>query len=612
MIAIGSEYSDRTGVLELSQEQKLQVQKPVSVAVQAKLQRGLALHQQGKLAEAEKLYQEILQQEPTYVDVLHMLAVVALQTRRIERGVELISKAIELNPNVAAAHNDLGLALSDLNRNEEALASYDKAIALKPDFAKAYYNRGNTLNQLKRYEEALASYDKAIALKPDYAFLYGMWLHTKMIICDWNNLESEVAQLVEKIKCNEKISPPITILSISSSLNLQLRAAEIWALAKYPLNNTLPKITKHQRHDKIRIGYFSADLGEHPTAYLSAELFEKHDRSRFEVTAFSFGPNTNDAFDRFIDVGNQSDRDVALLARNLKIDIAVDLMGHTQDSRTTIFAMRAAPVQVNYLGYPGTMGAEYIDYLIADSILIPASNQKYFSERIVYLPHSYQASDTKRRIADKSYTRAEVGLAEDAFVFCCFNQAVTINPNIFDLWMRFLRNINNSVLWLLADNVTATKNLKREARNRGISEDRLIFAPRLPMADHLARHKLADLFLDTLPFNAHATASDALWAGLPVLTCVGETFPGRVAASLLNAIGLPELITSTTQEYETLAIELATNPEKLAAIKHKLASNRLTTPLFDTQKFTRHIEAAYTMMYERYQADLPPDHIYVL
>ena len=596
----------------MPQEQKLQVRKPVSATLQAKLQRGLALHQQGKLAEAEKLYQEILQQEPTYFDVLHMLAVVALQTRRIERGVELISEAIELDPNVAAAHSDLGLALSDLNRNEEALASYDKAIALKPDFAKAYYNRGNTLNQMKRYEEALASYDKAIALKPDYAFLYGMWLHTKMIICDWDNLESEVAQLVEKIKCAEKISPPFTILSTSSSLDMQLRAAEIWALAKHPLNKTLPKITKRQRRDKIRIGYFSADLGEHPTAYLSAELFEKHDRSQFEVTAFSFGQNTNETFDRFIDVGNQSDRDAALLARKLEIDIAVDLMGHTQDSRTTIFAMRAAPVQVNYLGYPGTMGAEYIDYLIADSILIPASNQKYFSERIVYLPHSYQASDTKRRIADKSFTRAEVGLPEDAFVFCCFNQAVTINPNIFDLWMRFLRNINNSVLWLLADNVTATRNLKREARNRGISEDQLIFAPRLPMADHLARHKLADLFLDTLPFNAHATASDALWAGLPVLTCVGETFPGRVAASLLNAIGLPELITSTTQEYETLAIELATNPEKLAAIKHKLASNRLTTPLFDTQKFTRHIEAAYTMMYERYQADLPPDHIYVL
>ena len=596
----------------MPQEQKLQVRKPVSATLQAKLQRGLALHQQGKLAEAEKLYQEILQQEPTYFDVLHMLAVVALQTRRIERGVELISEAIELDPNVAAAHSDLGLALSDLNRNEEALASYDKAIALKPDFAKAYYNRGNTLNQMKRYEEALASYNKALALKPDYPFLYGMWLHTKMIICDWDNLESEVAQLVEKIKCAEKISPPFTILSTSSSLDMQLRASEIWALAKHPLNKTLPKITKRQRRDKIRIGYFSADLGEHPTAYLSAELFEKHDRSQFEVTAFSFGQNTNETFDRFIDVGNQSDRDAALLARKLEIDIAVDLMGHTQDSRTTIFAMRAAPVQVTYLGYPGTMGAEYIDYLIADSILIPASNQKYFSERIVYLPHSYQASDTKRRIADKSFTRAEVGLPEDAFVLCCFNQAVTINPNIFDLWMRFLRNINNSVLWLLADNVTATRNLKREARNRGISEDQLIFAPRLPMADHLARHKLADLFLDTLPFNAHATASDALWAGLPVLTCVGETFPGRVAASLLNAIGLPELITSTTQEYETLATELATNPEKLAAIKHKLASNRLTTPLFDTQKFTRHIEAAYTMMYERYQADLPPDHIYVL
>ena len=318
------------------------------------------------------------------------------------------------------------------------------------------------------------------------------------------------------------------------------------------------------------------------------------------------------AFDKFLDVRNRSDRDVALLARSLEIDVAVDLGGFTRDARMGIFSMRAAPVQVNYLVYPGTTGAEYVDYLIADPTLIPASHQKYFSEKIVYLPNSYQANDRKRRIAARTFTRAEVKLPETAFVFCCFNNNFKIAPEVFDCWMRILRRVDNSVLWLLEGNTKATSNLRKEAEVRGVHPERLIFAKPMPPPDHLARHRLADLFLDTLPYNAHTTASDALWAGLPVLTRIGETFAGRVAASLLNAIGLTELITSTPQAYEALAIELATNPGKLAAIKHKLATNRLTTPLFDTQTFTRHIEAAYAMMYERYQANLPPDHIYVV
>ena len=276
-----------------------------------------------------------------------------------------------------------------------------------------------------------------------------------------------------------------------------------------------------------------------------------------------------------------------------------------------IFSMRAAPVQASYLVYAGTTGAEYIDYLIADPTVIPPSSQKYFSEKIVYLPNSYQANDRKRRIADKMFTRAEVGLPEEAFVFCCFNNSYKITPEVFDCWMRILRQVDGSVLWLLEDNAKAASNLRQEAENRGVHPERLIFAKRMPRPDHLARHRLADLFLDTLPYNAQATASDALWAGLPVLTRIGETFAGRVAASLLNAIGLTELIASTPQAYEALAIELATNAEKLAALKRKLANNRLTTPLFDTGLFTKHIEAAYTAMYERYQAGLAPDHIVV-
>ena len=300
-----------------------------------------------------------------------------------------------------------------------------------------------------------------------------------------------------------------------------------------------------------------------------------------------------------------------MLARNLEIDIAVDLEAFAQNGRMGIFSMRAAPVQVNYLGYAGTTGAEYIDYLIADSTLIPASNQKYFSEKIVYLPNSYQANDRKRRIADKTFTRAEVGLPEDAFVFCCFNNNFKITPEVFDCWMRILKRVDNSVIWLFEGNTKATSNLQKEAEIRGVHPEQLIFAKRMPSPDHLARHRLADLFLDTLPYNAHTTASDALWAGLPVLTRIGETFAGRVAASLLNAIGLPELITTTLEAYEQMAIDLATHREKLTIIKRKLAENRLTTPLFDTALFTKHIEAAYAAMYERYQAGLPPDHIVI-
>src|SRR5262249_16626421 len=295
----------------------------------------------------------------------------------------------------------------------------------------------------------------------------------------------------------------------------------------------------------------------------------------------------------------------------LEIDIAVDLAGFTQNGRPGVFSMRAAPLQVNYLGYPGTMGAEYIDFLIADPTLIPTSNQKYFSEKIVYLPNSYQANDRKRRIADKTFARAEVGLPEDAFVFCCFNNNYKITPEVFDCWMRILRQVDGSVLWLLEDNAKAANNLRKEAEVRGVHPERLVFAERTSLPDHLARHRLADLFLDTLPYNAHTTASDALWAGLPVLTCIGETFAGRVAASLLNAIGLPDLITTTLKAYEHMTIHLAPHSEKMLAINHKLVERRLTMPLFDTQLFTKHIETAYTTMYERYQVGMSPDHIVV-
>ena len=373
------------------------------------------------------------------------------------------------------------------------------------------------------------------------------------------------------------------------------------------------------RRAKIRIGYFSADYYDHVVMHLMAELFERHDRSKFELIAFSFGPESNDemrrrvatSFDEFIDVRNKSDKDVALLSRDLEVDIAVDLMGFTANGRPGIFALRAAPIQVNYLGYSGTMGADYIDYIIADPIVIPEESKQYYCEKIVYLPNSYQVN-SKRSISDKAFTRAELGLPPMGFVFCCFNSNYKITARVLDCWIRILKKVEGSVLWLFESDAKAASNLRQEVLTRGVNPERLIFAKRLPLlGEHLARYRSADLFLDTLPYNAHATASDALWAGLPVLTCLGETFAGRVAASLLNAIDLPELVTTTPEAYEAFAIELATHPDRLKEIKQKLAKNRLTTPLFDTELFTKHIQTAYIAMYERYHAGLAPCDIYV-
>jgi len=398
---------------------------------------------------------------------------------------------------------------------------------------------------------------------------------------------------------------------------LHKKSSEIYAQSRYSFNPVLEPIVKRKQSQKIRVGYFSADFHNHATGHLMAELFELHNKSQFKLVCFSFGPIVNDkmrqrlekSFDQFIEVGRKSDVEIAKLSRDLNIDIAVDLKGFTKDARTGIFALRAAPIQVNYLGYPGTMGADYIDYIIADKTLISPESQSCYSEKIVYLPNSYQVNDRKRAISASQFTRQELGLPENGFVFCCFNNNFKILPVTFDGWMRILKAVEGSVLWLLQDNSWAVKNLKKEAQKQGVNAERLVFADRVPPSEHLARHRRADLFLDTFPCNAHTTASDALWTGLPVLTLMGRSFASRVAASLLKAVGLPELITSTQDAYEALAIELAKNPQKLADIKLKLTNNRLTTPLFDTPLFTKNIEAAYLEMYERYQAGLELGHI---
>jgi predicted O-linked N-acetylglucosamine transferase (SPINDLY family) len=539
--------------------------------------------------------------------------------KRLDEALESCNQAIIINPDYAEAHSNRGVILTGLRQFDDALASYDRAIAIKPDYADAYSNRGVALKELKRLDEALASYDRAILLKPDINFILGHSLHTKMHLCIWDELPKYLNELTNKIDNNEKVSDPFPVLALIDDPNIQRKTAEIFAKEIYPVSHVLPKIDLYPHHPKIRIGYFSADFHNHATMHLMAELFEYHDKKQFELIAFSFGPDEPDewrqrallCFDQFVDVRFNSDREIALLARGMQIDIAIDLKGFTQDRRTGIFAERCAPIQVNYLGYPGTMAVDYMDYLIADRTLIPEDKQQHYSEKIVYLPNSYQVNVSKRTVTETTLTRQELGLPDTGFVFCCFNNNYKITPSTFAAWMRILSAVDGSVLWLFEGNNSTVKNLKKEAVKIGINEDRLIFAKQMPIENHLNRIQLADLFIDTLPYNAHTTASDALRMGLPVLTCIGNSFASRVSASLLNAVNLPELITSSQAEYEGLAIELANHPDKLNTLKIKLLHNLPTSPLYDSRLFTMHIESAYLTIYERQQNGLVPDHIYV-
>jgi predicted O-linked N-acetylglucosamine transferase (SPINDLY family) len=535
-----------------------------------------------------------------------------------QESINAYNEAIKLAPSYYEAWSNKSLPLNKLKRYVEASEACDKALSIKPNFAEAHYNKGNALNELKRYDEAITHYDKALGLKPDINWASGDLLHAKMKICSWPDLAESLENISKKVVANEKLINPFSLLALTDDALLHKQCSAIYVQDKYSFNPFLGTILKHPKNEKIRIGYFSADFKNHPVAFLIAELFEIHDRSQFEIYAFSLLKSSDDmgerlklAFDHFIEVGNKSDIEIAQLSRSLNIDIAVDLTGITDSSRTGIFSYRAAPIQVNYLGYPGTMGTDYIDYIVADKTLIPVESQSCYSEKVVYLPNSYQVNDRKRLISDRQFTKEELGLPENGFVFCCFNNNFKILPATFDGWMRILSAVEGSVLWLLQDNSWVVDNLKKEAQKRGIDGQRLVFADRVPLSEHLARHRQADLFLDTYPYNAHTTTSDALWSGLPVLTLMGRSFASRVAASLLNAIGLPELITSTQEEYEALAIDLALNPNKLTDIKNKLANNRLTDPLFDTPLFTQNLEAAYIKMMERYQADLKPDHMFI-
>ena len=577
---------------------------------------GLTLQAMEQKTDAMACYQRALALNPSFAEAYLNLGTALKDTGDMDGAFKSFQHALQLNPSLAQAYNNIGIILNENNFYTEAIEQYRLALNINPHDDKTHYNLGFALKDLKKLPEAIASYRTALKINPDNANALSELAHRLQHICDWpqlSDLESRLLALVRAGKDNG-VSP-------FNLLNFQYAtpADHLLGARSFAKKFSVPKERQFTHNKpvakpKIRIGYVSSDFYQHATAYLMAELFERHDRNRFETYAYCYSRDDGSAlrqrlirsFDMFLDIRSATPFAAAKRIHEDQIDILIDLKGYTGSARPQIFAFRPAPIQVNYLGYPGTLGVDYIDYMIADEVIAPMSHQNYYSEKIVHLSDTYQPNDTQRQIAAIP-TRAECGLPDNAFVFCCFNSTYKILPPVFDIWMRLLHAVPNSVLWLFEANPLVKDNLHREAKARGIPAERIIFAPGKGLEEHLARHACADLFLDTLPINAHTTTSDALWAGLPVLTCLGESFAGRVAASLVKAAGLPELVTENLQDYEALALRLATSPAELKILRERLQKNRLTVPLFDIQKFTVNLEKAYSAMWERLVTAAPPE-----
>jgi protein O-GlcNAc transferase len=581
----------------------------------AHLNRGLILHDLGRLDEAVAAYDAAIMLRPG-LDKAHYNRGNALRDlKRLDAAAESYLLAIGAKPDQVDAWSNLGNVLQALGRLEEALASHDQAIVIASEHAPGHFNRGSVLQEQRRFDEAAAAYEAALGCDPELADAAGRLFFMRANMCLWPVATGPIA--LAALGIETAAVAPFSLLALEDDPRRDLLRAEAWARRNHGV--TIVAVPAPATGPRIRIGYYSADFHDHATMLLMARLFELHDRDRFEIHAFSYGPDRDDglrrrllaAVEHFHDVRAMGDQEVAALSRDLSIDIAVDLKGYTQDSRPGILAHRAAPLQVNYLGYPGSMGAGFIDYLVADAVLVPEASRRHYREKIVALPGCYQVNDDGRPIAADAPDRGTLGLPATGFVFCCFNNNYKIGPAEFDIWMRCLARVEGSVLWLLRDNIWAEANLRCEAAARGIAPDRLVFAERMPPGDHLARQRRADLFLDTFHCNAHTTASDALWAGLPVVTRLGAGFAARVAGSLLHALDLPELVTDSSAAYEALIVELATDAARLAAIRARLAANRSTKPLFDSARFTRALERGYAMIHARRIAGHAPDHVAV-
>ena len=577
--------------------------------------RGLALIEIGNPGRAIDDFKKAISLNPLYAEAYNGLGNALSDLMQISAAIESFKQAIQINPKYADAWNNLGNTLSASKNIAEARKCYKQATINRANFVDALTNLASVHAEVNEFDESLACYRTAMEINPHFNYLFGDYVHTRLRAAHWVELDEDVEQLGNVIRQSLPAVKPFVALGLLDDPALHKQVAELYVEVRFPQSEALGPTPKRRKGGKIRIGYYSADFRSHAIAYLIAEMLERHDKEAFEIYAFNLNPGPRDvmstrlfaAVTQVVDLADHSDRSAAQLSRAMGIDIAVDLGGHTVDSRTGIFAHRCAPVQVNYLGFPGTLGATYYEYVLADRNVIPIDQASHYTEQLAYLPHCYQVNDSQRKIADRVFSRDELGLPENAFVFCCFNNGYKILPQTFVGWMRILDAVQGSVLWLLDQNQLATQNLQQEAHAHGIDPARLVFAPRMPLAEHLARHSAADLFIDTLPYNAHTTASDALWAGLPVLTCMGESFAARVAGSLLLTLGLPELITHTQADFESKAIAYAKDPVALQKIKLKLLENLQTSPLFNAQLFTQQIDQAYRVMHARHQSGMLPE-----
>ena len=596
--------------------------------------------------EAKKKCSEISNKNNNNSEFFNLFAIILFQLKEYNESIGKWKKALEINPQYYFAYNNLGSALLNLKKYNEALVNFNKAIELKPDFLDAYNNKGNVLIKLNKIPEALLSYDQAIKIKPDniyayifkghafsemdrlqealenykkaylinpdYPLLLGYIAHTKSKICDWEDFKKNLDIIELGLEEEKKISYPFTILTMLDSPHLQKKVSEIW-VKDFDLVEKKKIFLLKKNQPRIRIGYFSADFRNHATAHLTAEMFELHDKNKFEIFGFYLGQKTKSddywhnrlrkSFDEFFDVNMMSDIEISDFSKKKEIDIAVDLMVHCNngmENRFGAFAKGCAPIQINFLGYPGTSGSKSMDYIIADKTLIPYEKQEFYTEKIIYLPNSYQPNIKNTKISDNNFTKKDFNLPKDKFILCCFNQHQKITPKIFSIWMNILENNSNSVLWLLEDNIYSNKNLIAEASKRKIDPKKIIFATRLPLEEHLNRIRFADLFLDTFPYTAHTTCSDALRMGLPVVTLIGESFVSRVASSLLNTINLKELITKNFLEYEKLIDKIIKNPIYLKNLREKIKKNVSMSPLYDCGLFTKNLEKAYLEVYQKY------------
>ncbi len=613
----------------------------------------LALCQLSKFKIALECLDKATYIKPDYVDAFYNKANIYFQLKDYEKSIENYRQAIKINPkfnnaflnlgniyeikksynkayeyyekslnidqNNFLAHYNKAKVLKALNRLDESEESYIKAITLNRNFFEAYKNLGNLYLELKIYDKAIYNHEIALKLNPDIPFLGGTIIQSKCSAFDWSNLKSSKDIMEKNILEEKKFSNPFPVISMFDSLILQKKVSEIYLkdLSKKLIKNEYVKSKIINK--KIRVAYFSSDFHSHATSHLMIELFEFHDKDKFEIFAFSFGKDDKSemrnriykSFFKFYDVSMNSNEEVINICRKENIDIAVDLKGFTENNRFELFIQKCAPIQVSYLGYPGTTGSEAIDYLIADKVLIPDESRKFYSEKIIYMPNSYQINEREKKISTKNFKREDFGLKKDKFVFCCFNQSYKILPDIFKTWVKILKSVNNSQIWLLSDSKITEQNIKKEFANYNIGLERVIFAKRMPIEDHLKRHNLADLFLDTYPCNAHTTASDTLRSGLPMITLMGETFASRVSASLLSSLDLKELITENFNDYSSLAIKFGNNPELLKKIKIKLNENIKNKTLFDSKLFTKNLEFAYDKVYKNFLANKKPDHIFL-